>query len=359
MLYGLLNYTYGKRKYDMGANFGDEIQSIAASCFLPKIDYFVDRERISENISSLSNEKIKLIMNGWFIHDQNQWPPAKNIIPLLISMHFVPEKNFFIKNLFSPKNIEYLLENGPVGTRDLETLYLLQKHDIPSYFSGCMTLTLPKNDKIQKQEYILCVDVKKEIVEALRKITKRKIYCISPVTKYPLLTSDEKFEYALSYLNAYQSAYAVITTRLHTAMPCLALETPVLLIDDSKGKDGRFSGLGKLLRKSTTEYYIKNLDMFNVNNIEDNTKDYLFYREKLIKSCEAFTGYKHQKFSPLFNYCSKEEENVKKLAILRNVSNRFSAKKILYKYKSPELIKELVNASIKRSCYKAKSMIKK
>lgn len=353
MKYGLLNYTYGKRKYYMGANFGDEIQSIAASCFLPQIDCFIDRESISKDIFSLSSEKIKVIMNGWFMHDQTQWPPSKNIVPLLISMHFVPEKEFFIKRLISSENIEYLLKNGPIGTRDLETLYLLEKHNIPAYFSGCMTLTLPKNDNIQKQEYILCVDVKKEIVDALKKKTKRKIYCISPVTKYPLLTPNEKFEYALSYLNAYQSAYAVITTRLHTAMPCLALETPVLLIDDSKGKDGRFSGLGELLRKTTTEYYIKNLDMFNVNDVEDNSRDYFVYRNKLIKSCEDFTGYKHQSSSPLFSYCSKEEENVKKLAILKNVSNRLSAKRILYKYKSISLIEDSIN----RVYYKTKNKI--
>ena len=40
MKYGLMNYNYGREKYFMDINFGDEIQSIAASNFLPKIDSY-------------------------------------------------------------------------------------------------------------------------------------------------------------------------------------------------------------------------------------------------------------------------------------------------------------------------------
>ena len=106
MKFGLLDYNYGIRQYRIETNFGDEIQSIAASYFLPKIDYFIDRELISSNHFD-KNEKIKIIMNGWWMHDSNQWPPAQNIEPLLISIHFADKKEF-LKNLFSKENIYYL-----------------------------------------------------------------------------------------------------------------------------------------------------------------------------------------------------------------------------------------------------------
>lgn len=349
MKYGLMDYEYGKNKYFVDVNFGDEIQSIAASNFLPKIDYFIDRENITEKIDI--NDKIKLIMNGWYMHNQEQWPPADNIVPLLISMHIVPSKKKFIENIFSERNREYLLSFGPIGTRDLGTLELFEKNNIPAYFSGCLTLTLNKNKLIKKQDYILCVDVKDDLVRAIKKQTKRKVICISPVFKYPIFNKYDKFKYAFKFLEAYQSAAAVITSRLHAAMPCLALETPVLLIDDSNGEDQRFWGLNKLVRNISTNKYISNLDFFDLNNIKENSKEYLHYRAKLINSCEKFIGSKQQEISPLYKIYNKEEENVQNLEILTNITKKSSKESVLYRFKTNELIKY----AIKRKIYKQKN----
>lgn len=290
MKYGLMNYSYGKRKFFVPINFGDEIQSISASYFLPQIDYYIDRESIA---STKINEPFKLIMNGWYIHDETQWPPNKNIIPLLTSVHISPTKKFFINRLFNSKNISYLLnyvsQYGPIGTRDLFTLSIFEKYNIPAFFSGCLTLTLPQNPLIEKQDFILCVDIPPHVVSKIKKYTNRRVFCISPYFNYPLLKTNEKFIYAQSFLDAYQSAYAIVTTRLHAAMPSLALKTPVLLLDDSNGIDKRFGGLDKLVRKTTSDFYIKNLDFFDVNNITPNDNKYLIYRKNLIKQCEEFT----------------------------------------------------------------------
>lgn len=90
MKYGLLSYEYGKNKNTMGGNLGDEIQSIAASCFLPRIDNFIDREALSD---FASDEKVKVIMNGWYMHDTSKWIPSNSIEPLLVSMHFNSRKD--------------------------------------------------------------------------------------------------------------------------------------------------------------------------------------------------------------------------------------------------------------------------
>jgi len=55
--YGLLTYRT--------ENIGDEIQSIAARQFLPRVDIYVERDSLNNVVS---DEKIKLIMNGWFTH---------------------------------------------------------------------------------------------------------------------------------------------------------------------------------------------------------------------------------------------------------------------------------------------------
>ena len=78
MQYGLMCYGYT-------INLGNEIQSIAARRCLPKIDFYVDHEKLHLFKNS---QKIKMIMNGWYLDCIESWPPSDDIDPLLISMHF-------------------------------------------------------------------------------------------------------------------------------------------------------------------------------------------------------------------------------------------------------------------------------
>ena len=91
-------------------------------------------------------------------------------------------------------------------------------------------------------------------------------------------------------------------------MPCIALGTPVLLIDD-RSNDFRFGGLDKFVRKVRSSEYMANYDMFDVNNPPANSDSYYEYRSSLINKCELFTGCKQRKISPLFDI-SIEERNV-------------------------------------------------
>ena len=63
-------------------NIGDYIQSLAAELFFDHIDILVERERLNEYISE---EKTKVILNGWFMWNPLNWPPSKNILPFFIS----------------------------------------------------------------------------------------------------------------------------------------------------------------------------------------------------------------------------------------------------------------------------------
>ena len=76
--FGLIKYT--------SFNIGDEIQSLAASRFLPNIDYYINRER-TDKFKSDQEEKVKVIMNAWWMWQSKHFPPSEDIDPLLISMH--------------------------------------------------------------------------------------------------------------------------------------------------------------------------------------------------------------------------------------------------------------------------------
>ena len=279
-------------------NIGDEIQSIAARRFLPRVDYWINRDWVGNWHSPTGpDEPVKLIANGWYMRDPFQWPPTDaSIDPLLVSMYVEP--NGVGPNLttpsdvfLTPESVEYLRKHGPVGARDYATLQFFQNHDIESYFSGCVTLTLQRDERIQLQDYVLAVDISDRLYEFLVKRTGRTIIRISPYGDFDLSERD-RMTVAEQFLALYQSAAAVVTTRLHATLPSLALETPVLLIKEEGRYDPqRYAGLGELARNVYEDEYLADYLLFDLDNPPINPDRYLSLRETLIERCRAFTGY--------------------------------------------------------------------
>ena len=96
--FALLNYST--------ENIGDEVQSIAARRFLPRIDEYVDRDKLAE---WEPNQPTKLIMNGWYNRDPKGWPPKNSELlkPLLTSIH-VSVKDDAVREAFeTTESLDY------------------------------------------------------------------------------------------------------------------------------------------------------------------------------------------------------------------------------------------------------------
>lgn len=279
--------AYGLLKYDeISNNLGDEIQSLAARQFLPQVDVNVRREELK---SFVHEEPVKMIMNGWYMHSPAQWPPSTSIIPLLTSFHIDRSNPEVAKKLLSGEGEHFFRQyEKPVGVRDLSTLALFTEAKIPAYFSGCLTLTLKRNPQILQGEYVCAVDVRSSTLEWLRSKTKRSVHVLT--NEIPAsLPFRIKLEMAQAMLEIYQGAHCVVTGRLHAAMPCLAYETPVLLIDTAKDQE-RFSGLNSLVRHGPEQTLLEGGLDFDVNQPQPNSTDYREYRDRLIKQCVNFIG---------------------------------------------------------------------
>ncbi|NBD12951.1 polysaccharide pyruvyl transferase family protein [Corallococcus silvisoli] len=284
-------------------NLGDEVQSLAARQFLPRVDHLLDRDFLADFVPE-DGAAVALILNGWFAHRAENWPPVENIIPLPVSMHLssfpgwgnagISAELFFLH----PQAREYLRKWGPVGARDLHTLQLLKKADVPAYFSGCLTLTLKRQPGREREDFIAAVDVSDEIVEALQKRTDRPI---RRLTHDDAVTLDvaKRFAKAEGLLDTYQRAHSVVTTRLHCALPCLAFETPVLLIDQSPDQT-RFAGLHQLLRHCAPQQFMTGSGIpFDFQNPEPNDLDYLKLRNELTARVQQFiTGVSSGNLTP-------------------------------------------------------------
>lgn len=290
--YALLTYST--------ENVGDNIQSIASRRFLPRVDYYIDRDRIGEWKNENQNETVKLIANGWYMRDPFKWPPTdKTLDPLLISMYVEPKKvssGSIPQEVFqTDESKEYLRKFGPVGARDKSTLEYFKKNDVEAYFSGCITLTLQRDPNIKKADYILAVDISDKLYEYLLQKTDRKIIRMSPYGDF-YLPEQSRFVVAEYFLYLYQSAYAVVTTRLHSVLPSMALETPVILIKDDKNYDPvRYAGLDELTRSAMESEYLNNYELFNLDEPPKNPTKYLKIRKDLIKRCSEYTGFDNNK----------------------------------------------------------------
>jgi hypothetical protein len=289
----LLLYTngycdFGYISYSTG-NIGDDIQALAAKRFLPEDSIPIDREFVGQ---FSHNGMVKTIVNGWYMHTKSfawyrtdvpgptiSWPPSTSIDPLFISIHFT---DGFLPTVLSDESVEYLKQHGPIGARDYPTLGALQRKGIPSYFSGCLTLTL-ENSCQERDDIVYAVDLDDECLCYLRSVVKSRIKVVHHGLRFlSLLNNTQRLNYAEKLLQKYSRAKCVVTTRLHASMPCLALKTPVFLIVEDENL--RFSGLKELVRCCTKKNFLAGKFDFNFDEPSENPTAYIPLREKLIET---------------------------------------------------------------------------
>ena len=328
MINGLLIY----KNYDGHFNIGDYIQSLAARQFFEKgIDKYIQREELN----NYYGEKVKLFMNGWFMHEPENWPPSEDVYPFFVSFHM---NSFAYKLLLAPHSIEYLKKWEPIGCRDRKTVELFEEQGIKAYFSGCLTLTLGINySSNDKRTHVYFVDpyfeVGKNIVSIAKysfhlllnfrkiKIISEKIfkkYNVKSIIKSAAFFSnyqkvfdnsimdeiifikhnvkgadfeseEKKFEYAEELIHCYSNAKLVVTSRIHCALPCLGMNTPVIYIENLEQKETsacRLDGIKDLFniityRKGIMKIIFSDLKKIYLNTSIQNKKDFLSYQSSL------------------------------------------------------------------------------
>lgn len=285
---------FGMLAYPGLENLGDVIQSLAARRFLPQVDVLIIRERISHPPAVMSGP-IRTILNGWFMHAPDYWPPHQMIEPLPIAMHFVEPgvsrlqrwARTPLQRMLTGAGAEYLRHWGPIGARDEWTLEQLDNHNIPAYLSGCLTLTLKCNDVI-KGDYIVACDLSDAALEHLRKLTVRPIVEATHLGG-ETLSQNEQIEAAEQLLALYSGATAVVTSRIHAAMPCLALNTPVLLVH-SANPGRRVSDIAKLTHACSEDDFLRHKHEFDLIAPPENPHMFRTFVKPLEQRCEDFVN---------------------------------------------------------------------
>jgi hypothetical protein len=215
-------------KYDGSGNIGDEIQTIAAEQFLPHIDLRIDRDTLA---TANVPEQTLLILNGWFAGDPvGSFPPAPSIDPIIYSFH-INDRNPQWRHFLAPVCIDYFRHHQPIGCRDRATAEKLNAHGIETFYSKCLTLTLPKRQRSPSEGKVFVVDVDSRCAYIPKHLRSNAVWLTH---EFSGQYDDElKRHLAQKTLEIYRDkAELVITTRLHCALPCVAMGIPVIFLGD-------------------------------------------------------------------------------------------------------------------------------
>lgn len=258
-------------------NLGDVLQGVVAKSFLPEGAFAADRE----NLASLNkDEKGFLVGNAWYMHSWDQFPPPENIQPMYISVHIAESK------MLKEKYIrEHFKKNAPIGCRDKKTLKLFLGWGIPAYYSGCLTITTEQRACINttgEGEFLLVDNIDHpipdNIVAALQEHFGVKFVRVShdpPISDVSFdQYVDEASQLMESLLVRYCRAALVITTKIHCALPCLAMGANVILIHPNL-KDPRITSVSEYMSIYSYEDVLKKkigMPIINRNNIERRKK---------------------------------------------------------------------------------------
>ncbi len=306
-------------------NVGDYVQAIAARQYLPKIDVYRDRE----DLHTYNGDDIKMIMNGWYMHNPSHWPPTDKIDPLFVAMHI---NSSVYEQMTSAKSIEYFKKHQPIGCRDKATARLLSEKGVAAYYSGCLTLTLGQTYHRNPEELtdeILFIDPLfhyfsvGQMLQAPQKLLSRikrgRVFDFALKNKVfkktfseeilkkakfitqiiPETTVEKNFEIADEYLKRLAKAKLVVTSRIHCALPCLAMGTPVIFLNGGFEGFGnrfnsRFEGLIDFFNRidiSEQNVITNNFNLegkIELDDIPENKTRHIPYAQALISRCTEF-----------------------------------------------------------------------
>ena len=276
-------------------NIGDYIQTKAAIDIVgSKNIKILDRE----NLDKYNKENIKTIINGWFMENPKNWPPSKKITPLFISFHINPSTK---GELLKKESLEYFKKHEPIGCRDYYTRDLLIEKGIKAYFSSCITTSLNRKtylNKNTKPKGIIVIGpfdrlkptinkktIRKLLLSILKypfkkvrydiklskfnrhlKNQKTKIIRYSQIVNIPIKCHNEGLELADEMLKKIALSEILITSRIHAALPALAMGLKVVFIDEGLENENHKQRLSGLKNYFTTTN-LKDFFMINLDNL--------------------------------------------------------------------------------------------
>lgn len=241
-------------------NLGDDLVTLAAMQHLPRVDHVLDADALDAPLPALGeNDRVVLLVPGLFLRSSAHWPPEEHIAPVCMGVHISEEDAWGLPlSTLDGAGLEALNACSPIAARDVRTANRLANLNIPHTLTGCLSLTLEHPPV--KRSGIVCCDAPEEVVEALRQFCP-DVTSVTHTLSEPSPDFTRRMTDAKALLTRYATAEMVFTRRLHCAMACLAVGTPVLLLYHAEYEDiSRFAPMDSMVRRQPVEDFLRELN---------------------------------------------------------------------------------------------------
>lgn len=238
-------------------NLGDDLVSLAAMQRLPRIDLVLDADVLDAPLSGMSEgDRLLLLAPGMFLRSSAHWPPEEHIMPVCVGVHLSEEDAWGLPlSTLDGAGYDALAACAPIAARDVRTANRLAKLKIPHTLTGCLSLLLEHPAVPRKG--VVCCDVPEEVVNLLREF-RQDVETVTHALTKPSPDFDARMANAKALLTRYASAEMVFTRRLHCAMACCAVGTPVLLLYNAEYEDiPRFAPMDAMVRKQPVDDFLR------------------------------------------------------------------------------------------------------
>lgn len=241
-------------------SIGSDLMTLGAQQLLPRVDIVLDADRLDAYLPQIEDrDRVVALIPGLFLRTSSHWPPERHISPVCAGVHIDGEDAWGLpSDSMDGAGLDALRACAPILCRDDRTAARLEQLSVPHQVIGCLTLALTRPD-VPHQGGIVCCDAPESIVNALRELAEN----ITTVThRLDNASRDfgERMAAARSLLEIYAGADMVITRRLHCAMACAAIGTPVLLLYNSGYEDvARFAPLDSMVRAMPSDVFLRQL----------------------------------------------------------------------------------------------------
>lgn len=244
------------------ANLGDSIQALAMDSIYEQIGIELeDIEYIKRDYASeYYGERVVVPFYSEFsignIFDRLSMSKDIEAKMLLCAVFY---HTFFELEKRYPNCYDWTKSMEPVSARDEVTADYLNKNGIDSYLTGCFTICFPKRKVAPSKNKVFFVDIPKNLEPFIPERLKENCEYITHavrINEYPIsLEENMRLEnISKSILAKYRDeASLVVTSRLHAAIPCVAMGVPVVFA--STNVDFRFSWVEKLFHPYQFEEY--------------------------------------------------------------------------------------------------------
>lgn len=236
-------------------NLGDIAQELVIEYIYKKMG-IPDRDICEiqmEEIGNYQGEEVILPINGYFRYSREfpAFPTSPKIKPVFLAIYCT--SSLYLKHA------DYWKKYGPIGCRDEATAKAMQKRGYDAFLAGCMTVLFPRRTKTPGDPCVFLVDAHPSVEKYIPVELKEHLVRIThdvPVDPHmdKAETAHRCAELARRLFDRYRDeATLVITSRLHCAVPCIAMGIPTVLVKD--GFDERFGWLEKHTKLYTPDQY--------------------------------------------------------------------------------------------------------